>query len=431
MSANGAPENRDSTSAVDDGALRGDRLLRQIIEVVSADLDLSGIVQRVAELVTEATGCDVCFVHLLDEERSLLTLAGATPPFDRLAGTVELIVGEGVAGWVAKHAEAAVIQDKWSDPRYRYIPALKGEDFATMVSVPMVHRGGTVVGVVNMHLRARTEFTRGDVSLFCDVANLLAGVVENARLYARLAEREDALERFAVKVIEAQELERRRLAGDLHDGISQRLVGLWFHLSAASDATGDDWATVSRQLAAAKELAADALDETRDAIAGLRPAVLDDLGLGPSLESLARGLGDLELELDVDPCRLAPHIETALFRITQEALQNVVKHAGATRVRVELRYDEPAGDEPGGGHKAGAGRGGGVTLVISDDGCGFDTSRVAGTSHGFSYGLASMRERAELIRATFRITSAPGRGATVLVALPNPPGSPGPSGDSR
>ena len=70
-----------------DRALGGDRLLRQIIEVVSADLDLGGMAQRVAELVTETTGCDVCFVHVLDEDRSLLTLEGATPPFDRLAGT--------------------------------------------------------------------------------------------------------------------------------------------------------------------------------------------------------------------------------------------------------------------------------------------------------------------------------------------------------
>ncbi|HLN05422.1 MAG TPA: GAF domain-containing sensor histidine kinase [Acidimicrobiales bacterium] len=392
-----------ASPAGSDGALRGDRLLRQIIEVVSGDLDLGGIVQRVAELVTETTGCDICFVHLLDEERSLLTLAGATPPFDELAGSVELLLGEGVAGWVAQHGEPAVLQDKWADPRYRYIPALKGEDYATMVSVPMIHRGGTVVGVVNMHSRTRREFSDADVSLFCDVAHLLAGAVENARLYSRLADREDALERFAAKVVEAQELERRRLAGDLHDGISQRLVGLWFHLSAASDATGDDWATVSRQLAAAKQLAAEALDETRVAIAGLRPAVLDDLGLGPSLESLAHGLGDVELEIDVDPCRLAPHVETALFRIAQEALQNVVKHASATRVRVELRCDDP---------------GGGVTLVVSDDGRGFDTSAVAESSHGFSYGLASMRERAELIEATFRITSAPGRGTTLVVTLP-------------
>jgi len=387
---------------------RPDHLLRQIIEVVSADVDLAGIVQRVAELVTETTGCDVCFVHLLDEERSLLTLAGATPPFDRLAGTVELILGEGVAGWVALHREPAVIQDKWADPRYRYIPALRGEDYATMVSVPMILKGTTVVGVVNMHSRTRREFGDGDVSLFCDVANLLAGVVENARLYSRLAEREEALERFAAKVVEAQEVERRRLAGDLHDGISQRLVGLWFHLSAASDASGEDWATVNRQLVAAKQLAADALDETRVAIAGLRPAVLDDLGLGPSLESLARGLGDVELELDVDPCRLAPHVETALFRIAQEALQNVVKHAGASRVRIELRSENSTGT-------------GGVTLVVSDDGCGFDAAEIAEASRGFSYGLASMRERAELIQATFRLTSAPGRGTTLVVALPGSP----------
>ena len=126
---------------------------------------------------------------------------------------------------------------------------------------------------------------------------------------------------------------------------------------------------------------------------------------------MARGLGDVELELDVDPCRLAPHVETALFRIAQEALQNVVKHANASRVRVQLRDD---GSDDG---AVAAGRPGGVTLVVSDDGRGFDTTRIAETTHGLSYGLTSMRERAELIQATFRITSAPGRGTTVVIAL--------------
>lgn len=384
-----------------------DRLLRQIIEAMSADLDVVGIVQRVADLVIETTGCDVCFVHLLDEERRTLTLAGATPPFDELAGTVELPVGQGVAGWVAEHARPTVLQDKWSDPRYRYIPALRGEEFATMVSVPMIRRGGSLVGVFNVHSRVHRDFGDEDVALYCDVANLLAGMVDNALLRSRLAEREDALERFAAKVVDAQELERRRLAGDIHDGISQRLVGIWFHLAAASDAAGEDPATVSREVAAAMELTAAALDETRLAIAGLRPAVLDDLGLGPSLESLARGLPELDPEVEIDPCHLEPHIETALYRIAQEALQNVVKHAGASRVRVELRvHERPGADRDE------------VTLVVVDDGIGFDPTDEAVSGREFSYGLASMRERAELIGGSFRLDSAEGKGTVLAVTVP-------------
>ena len=111
-------------------------LLSRVIETISAGLELDVILQGTAKLVTETTDTDVCFVHLLDEQGRLLQLRGATPPFDDLVGKIELGIGEGVAGWVAAHGEPAVIvDDKTADPRYRYIPALRGEEFTSMVSV--------------------------------------------------------------------------------------------------------------------------------------------------------------------------------------------------------------------------------------------------------------------------------------------------------
>ena len=115
-----------------------------MIETISAGLDLDRILQGVAQLVTETTETDVCFVHLLDERGRKLQLRGATPPFDTMVGSVELALGEGVAGWVADHGQPAVIVDnKAADPRYRYIPALRGEEFTSMLSVPVVTPMGT------------------------------------------------------------------------------------------------------------------------------------------------------------------------------------------------------------------------------------------------------------------------------------------------
>ncbi|HWC12564.1 MAG TPA: GAF domain-containing protein [Acidimicrobiales bacterium] len=370
------------------------------------------VLRRVPALVTEATGSDVCFVHLVDEERQRVVLAGATPPFDKVVGTVELAIGEGVAGWVALHAEPAVIPDKWSDRRYRYIPALRGEDFVSLVSVPMVARG-RVVGVLNVHSREERTYGRYDLALLTGVASLVARSIEKARLYQRLAEREETLEGFAARTVEAQELERRRLAGEIHDGISQRLVSLWYHLLAAEDAAGSvreqsdgDVATLCHELEVAKDLTTAALAEARAAIVGLRPSVLDDLGLGPGLESLARDLTGVQVELDITAERLPPHVEVALYRIAQEALQNVVKHAEASRVRLSLSTG-PAG----------------VRLAVDDDGRGFDGDGLAELEDRHSYGMVGMRERAELIGATLNITSWPGRGTTVEVVVPN--------GDSR
>jgi len=395
-------ETRASSDGADNLALEAEnRLLRMMIDLTSSDLDLEEVLRRVPNLVTEATGTDVCFVHLVDEERQRVALAGATPPFDEVVGTVELAIGEGVAGWVARNAEAAVIPDKWSDQRYRYIPALRGEDFASLVSVPMLI-DGRVVGVLNVHTREQRDHGPQDVALLTGVANLVARSVEKARLHRRLAAREEALESFAARTVEAQELERRRLAGEIHDGISQRLVSLWYHLLAAEDAAGDP-ATLGSELSVAKELTTAALDETRAAIFGLRPSVLDDLGLGPGLESLARSLAGITVELDLSGERLPPHVEMALYRIAQEALQNVVKHAGASRVRLSLgRVGE------------------GVRLVVEDDGKGFDTDTIAGAESRGAYGLVGMNERAELIGGRISVASWPERGTSIEVVVPVP-----------
>jgi signal transduction histidine kinase len=398
-------------------AEREAQLLSRVIDTISGGLDLGRMLQGVARLVTETTGTDVCFVHLLDEQGRTLRLHGATPPFDTLVGKIELGLGEGVSGWVASHGEPAVIvDDKTADPRYLYIPALRGEEFTSMASVPIVTPLGHLVGVLNAHTRLRREFTATDVELLRSVAGLVAGAIENARLHRRLAEREEALEQFAERTVEWQEHERGRLAGEIHDGISQRIVSLFFHLSAAADAIAAepaDPAVAAEQVRRAQELAAAALDETRSAIAGLRPPVLDDLGLAASLESLGHSFPGLDVQIEADDLRMAGHVETAVYRTAQEALQNVAKHAGAESVRIRLTRQ--------------AGR---AVLEVSDDGTGFDPGSVqhpAGDAvPPTGLGLAGMRERAELLGGTLELTSAPGRGTTVKLAVPFTPRGPGP-----
>ena len=378
------------------------QLLHRVIEILSAGLDLDGIAQGVADLITETTSTDVCFVHLLDQAGDRLRLRGATAPFDQLVRRIELPVGEGVSGWVATHCEPVVITDnKRADPRYRYIPELRGEEFISMASVPMITRPGDLVGVLNVHTRDRREFAQADVELLGSVAGLMAGAIENASLHSRLAEREEAMERFAERIVLLQETERRRLAGEIHDGISQRIVSLSFHLSAAADAVASDPASAAEQIAHAQELAAGALDETRHAIAGLRPPVLDDLGLAASLESLARSIPLPNVQVDTVTTSLPEHAETAVYRIAQEALQNVMKHASAEHVQLRLSV------------AAGA-----VLLEISDDGVGFDPATTPERAGPVGYGLPGMQQRAELLGGQLTADSTPGRGTMVRLRVP-------------
>jgi signal transduction histidine kinase len=378
------------------------QLLHRVIEILSAGLDLDGIAQRVADLITETTSTDVCFVHLLDPAGDRLQLRGATPPFDRLARRIELPIGEGVSGWVAAHCQPVVITDnKREDPRYRYIPELRGEEFVSMASVPMLTRPGDLVGVLNVHTRDRREFAEADVELLGSVAGLMAGAIENASLHSRLTEREEAMERFAEQIVLLQETERRRLAGEIHDGISQRIVSLSFHLSAAADAVATDPAGAAEQIARAQELAAGALDETRNAIAGLRPPVLDDLGLAASLESLARSTPLPNVQVDTVTTVLPEHVETAVYRIAQEALQNVMKHASAAHVQLRLSMSPGA-----------------VLLEVSDDGVGFDPATTPERAGPVGYGLPGMQQRAELLGGQLTAESTPGRGTVVRLRVP-------------
>lgn len=378
-------------------------LLLEIIDTISRASSVESLSARVAQLITTTTETDVCFVHVLDDSGRSLALMGATPPFDENVGRIRLKMGDGVAGWVADHREPAVItQDKEKDPRYRYIPALRGTEFTSMASVPMMSEHAGLVGVLNVHTVSRREFTSRDVRLLATIGSLVAGAMHRERLHRQLAVREHAHERFAEQIIAAQEGERQRLARDMHDGISQRLVSLSYHLDATSQALNEDPVFAGEQLSVARELTDAALDETRSAISGLRPPVLDDLGLAGGLASIIRSFTDVHIGLALSERRLPEHIEVALYRIAQEALQNLAKHSGAQTAYVSFRCSDTL-----------------ARLEIRDDGCGFDTEMM--TPNGdptSSYGLTSMAERAELVGGELEVTSHPGKGTVVTASVP-------------
>lgn len=378
-------------------------LLRELIQAASSGPGVEPLAAAAARMITAATATDVCFVHVLDDTERSLTLTGATPPFDQEVGKIRLPLGEGVSGWVASHRQPVVItQDKESDPRYRPFESLRGSDFTSMVSVPMQTHPAGLVGVLNVHTVARREFTGRDVELLLMIGRLIAGAMHQARLHRQLVARERAHENFVEQVIQAQEIERRRLAGDIHDGISQRLVTLSYRLDAARKAVGADPAAVDEQLGLARELVDLTLGEARAAISGLRPPVLDDLGLAGGLASLARSIGQVDVAVELADVRLPDHIELALYRIAQECLQNVVKHAQASNARLRFAADTEQ-----------------ARLEIIDNGVGFDTfEHPLGADEMGGYGLLSMAERAEIVGGRLNIRSRPGSGTVVTATIP-------------
>ncbi|GAB6197340.1 sensor histidine kinase [Lysobacter xanthus] len=220
-----------------------------------------------------------------------------------------------------------------------------------------------------------------------------------AQLLQRLEANEREFRRLGRSVLRVQEDERRRLARDLHDGVGQNLTALKHRLAQLRDAAGTD-AALHDALAAAVELCADTLEDTRELSRLLRPTILDDLGLEPALRWLGRSIGEsagLAVTVDLEPLPpLDGERQTLLFRVAQEALNNIAKHARARSVLVRLVE-----------------RDGDLQLQVLDDGIGFDPAQRASGS-----GLSGMRERLRLFGGRLEVHSAPGNGTRLRAVVP-------------
>ena len=230
---------------------------------------------------------------------------------------------------------------------------------------------------------------------------------ELERLNEELRRKETLRGQLMAKLITAQEEERKRIARDLHDQLGQALSAMTMGMEAAEHALPPQLAGLRERLLHAKSLATRALEQTHALILDLRPIVLDDLGLIAAIRSYAeehlvpRGV-ESQVTVQGAPRRLPPALEIALFRIAQEAINNIATHAAAHQASLVLEF-QPAR----------------VRVVVQDDGCGFDPATVLGSGNGErGFGLLGMQERVELADGTFQIDSQPGRGTCIIVTVP-------------
>jgi signal transduction histidine kinase len=208
-------------------------------------------------------------------------------------------------------------------------------------------------------------------------------------------------------IVAAQEAERQRIALELHDETGQALTAVGLGLRGLENTVGDCDSHAGSNLRHLEELVTHSLNELQRIIADLRPSHLDDLGLPAALRWYANEVGertgiDINVSFDGEPVALASAIRTTLFRVAQEALTNVVKHADASAVCMELTYLE---------HD--------VSLRVVDNGCGFDVDLIQ--MQGRSWGVIGMQERASLLGGRFRLVTKPGEGTTVEVEIPYEP----------
>ncbi|MFD7155567.1 GAF domain-containing sensor histidine kinase [Kribbella sp. NPDC059898] len=381
-----------------------------------------GAVPTAAELAG-VFAADGVLIYAIDDQD--LTIADLWPGHPS-SGKLTLQVGFGVTGLVARTKEPVLLDaDSPRNPLHRQLLGLEPKETVARMCLPLFGLEDRIVGVLAVHRSPQRPFGPGDVETARPYVAVLGLGLHAEQLWRAVNHHRTERDRLIKQAISAQEAERRRIAFDLHDGVTTALASMSFHLSAAdltvsevaahTTGTGQaqDLERARAELVSARTLADLAYNQTRAAISGLHSLVLDDLGLVAAIESLAQMVAREDgpaVDLVVDPAAdledIPDHAAAALYRIAQETLANAVKHADAERIVLSLRR---VGDS--------------IVFGCADDGKGFDTGlrrvvRTAGVDGAQHFGLSSVAERCAMIEASLRIESVSGRGTTVLVELP-------------
>ena len=263
-----------------------------------------------------------------------------------------------------------------------------------------------VLARIKTHLRLR------DLTLSLEKKNRqleISSRVEKTRLFEAVSQQREQLRALNSKLTQVQEAERTQLARELHDEMGQALTAISINLSAVWEALPPEISPgIKDRLAEASWLADQTLEQVRELSLNLRPPMLDDLGLVPTLLwYIKRYTQRVNIDVNFETVgledRLAPILETAVYRIVQEALTNIAKHA-KTAKNVQIRLERSATA---------------IVVLIKDDGQGFDVAKIMGDqSSGNGIGLLGMQERIKLLRGSFHVDSQPGQGTCLSISIP-------------
>lgn len=375
--------------------------LRVIHSITDSALGHLGIDELLKELLPRlrvALTADHVTVLLLDEQRAALRPCATDGRPLELIASVRVPLGRGLSGRIAAEDRPMITDDPatWIPDEIEGLPAPSLLPLpAAAIGAPL-RASGRVTGVVVASCNGPRRFTEQDLELLCLVADRVAPGIERERLLQTVRTGQERLGSLSRRLLTALEEQRRRIAAELHDELGQVLTAVKINLESLERMSGP--AAAPAQLKDAIDSVDHALERVRDLALDLRPSVLDDLGLSAALrwhvDRFARQAGvEAHLSIDAVP-RLAPGLETACFRVAQEALTNVARHAKARRAWIDLHLLPEA-----------------LELRVRDDGVGFDVPaarlRAAG---GGSMGLLGMEERVSLVGGTFELRGQLGAG---------------------
>jgi len=390
----------------------------EIIASISSTLALDEILAEITEKTAQIVGADSCAISRWDRKNDTIIVLA-----DYISPQVALPPGEdiydvGVAYPLASYpATAHVLHEHipviiyTSDPMADKTEEnlLKTFQWDGVLMVPMLYKG-QAIGLMELYTddRLHYQFTEDKIALCQALANQAAVAIENARLFAELEAQRETLRQVSLRLVNAQEDERRRLSRELHDELGQALTALKINLDMARRTLpANAPPKLRRNIDEASWLAGQTQERTRSLSLALHPPILDDLGLISALhwelDCYEQRFGQtIYFEADLVDTVLPPELEITIYRIISEALTNVARHAQASHVRIYVRAEN---------HHIVAG--------VEDDGVGFDASGWFDSPlERQSLGLISMRERAQLLGGQLLVTSKPKRGTRVRAQFP-------------
>jgi len=377
--------------------LQVERSVIAVTEEVTSELELDRVLPKVMEIAVELAGAEGGVIALLDEERNVIRYPYIHHLPPELAD-VTVSKGEGLSGEVMATGEPMVI-DNYQTYR-NAVPAFVEAGLNSVVTVPIVSGDRTFGALSVLSIHEAEAFSRRQVAILTAIGRQAGIAIENAYLY-------ENMRFYARQITQAQENERRRIARELHDDTIQSLIGLSRRLEAVATAKDCTSEQVAENIAELQRATGGIIKRIRRFSQDLRPSILDDLGLLPALEELTANMNNQEgLQADFrvkgEERRLSSEMELTLFRIAQEALNNVRKHANASHVVTTIDLGE-----------------GRIRLTIEDNGKGFSPpSLVDHPTAGGKLGLIGMHERVRLLGGSLAVNSKPGGGTKVVVNVP-------------
>jgi signal transduction histidine kinase len=380
----------------------------EMINTISSTLDIREVLHVVCQLTADFFSAKSCIYMLEEKEQTLIPAVGVGSYDPDLKKKFKALRGIRPFPAILRVIETKqpVIVTPANIKRYLTPDIIKDFNYSWMVLAPILSRDKTI-GVMQVDRPQETEgFNQEEAEIVFAIARATAIAMENAQLIEMLGQKEQLLHQLVNKLITAQEDERKRLAADLHDGIIQSLIAIWYRLqriAPPADVAEEEW---HAEIKETTKLLNEQILEIRRMLYDLRPLILDNYGLFPAVESYVQNLQDknnisIDVSIQGKHKNLNSRIEITLFRILQEALTNVLKHANATSARVKLTTESDS-----------------VSLTVEDNGSGLDTSLLSTTHYEERLGLAGIQERALLLNGTCNIDSWPGKGTRISVTIP-------------